>query len=117
MEAAAMKWLLLLWSFSALAADAFKVQIHDRSLRVEAPAKVGEQYAVIVENLSLTDAIGKFHAGNQDLKFVNVKAGAVRSVEFRHKGKEVVKFQPMAPAFQEIELIAGKKPYEIPPKP
>jgi len=119
METPPLKLLLLALFFSlpAFAVEAFKVELHDRKIRVEAPKSVSSQYAVIVENLSLNDVVGKFHSAGKDLKFVNVKAGLTRTVEFRHSGKGAVRFQPLAPAFQEVELTAGKKPYEIPSQP
>jgi hypothetical protein len=98
------------------AQEAFKVQVLDRSVRVEAPARFRPQYAVIVENLSLSDLTGKFLAAGKDLKFVAVKAGQSRSVEFTHDGKFPVRFRPLVPAFQEVTLEFGKGPYEIPPK-
>lgn len=106
------------WLVSAsLAVEAFKIDLLDRKIRVTSPAKVGVQYAVIVDNQSLNDSVGKFHAAGVDLKFINVKSGATRTVEFRHSGKESVYFQPLAPAFQQVELAAGKKTYEVPPSP
>ena len=114
-----MKWLFLTMFLTnlALAGEAFKIELYDRKVRVESPLKIQGQYAVIVENLSMSDVVGKFHAGGKDLKFINVKAGATRSIEFQHQGEGIVRFQPLSPAFQEIELTAGKKNYEIPPKP
>lgn len=109
--------LALCFSLNALAVETFKIELHDRKIRVEAPKSVAAQYAVIVENLSLNDVVGKFHSAGKDLKFVNVKAGLTKTVEFRHTGKGAVIFQPLAPAFQEVELTAGKKTYEIPPQP
>ncbi len=119
METDAVKLLLftMLFSSFAIAGEAFKIELYDRKVRVESPLKMQGQYAVIVENLSMSDVMGKFHAGGKDLKFINVKAGASRSIEFKHQGGDIVRFQPLSPAFQEIELIAGKKNYEIPPKP
>ena len=99
------------------AVEAFKIELHDRKIRVEAPKSVASQYSVIVENLSLNDVVGKFHSAGKDLKFVNVKAGLTRTVEFRHLGKGAVRFQPLAPAFQEVELTPGRKSYEIPSQP
>ncbi len=107
----------ILFSLPALAVEAFKIELHDRKIRIEAPRTVSAQYAVIVENLSLNDVVGKFHSGGKDLKFINVKAGLTRTVEFRNTGKGAVSFQPLSPAFQEVELTAGKKTYEIPSQP
>lgn len=112
-----MKYLWVFWlCLPAWGLEAFKVQVHDRSVRVEAPAKFRQQYAVVVENLSLSDITGKFLAGGKDLKFVAVKSGESRTVEFTHDGKLPVRFRPLTPAFQEVVLEFGKGPYEIPPK-
>jgi hypothetical protein len=108
-------WVFLL-TLPAWAQEAFKVQVHDRHIRVEAPVRFRPQYAVVVENLSLSDLTGKFLAGGKDLKFVAVKSGESRTVEFTHDGKFPVRFRPLAPAFQEVSLEFGKGPYEIPPK-
>lgn len=115
-----MKCIFLLLNFfmlNAEAVEAFKIQLHDRKMIVESPAKAGSMYAVEIQNLSMNDVIGKFHAAGNDLKFVSVKSSETKSVEFKTNGKNVVHFQPLAPAFQEVELIAGKKTYEIPPQP
>jgi hypothetical protein len=105
----------LAWDVSAV--EAFKIHFHDRKMIVESPAKSGEMYAVELQNLSMNDMVGKFHAGGSDLKFVSVKASEAKSIEFKSNKKNVVYFQPLAPAFQEVELIAGKKTYEIPSQP
>lgn len=109
--------LMIFLSWNADAVEAFKIQLHDRKMVVESPAKTSVMYAVEIQNLSMNDVIGKFHAAGSDLKFVSVKSSETKSVEFKTNGKHVVHFQPLAPAFQEVELIAGKKTYEIPPQP
>jgi hypothetical protein len=97
------------------ALEAFKVQLYDRKVRVEAPPTVGKRYAVIVQNLSLGEITGKFVSGGRDLVFVTVKAGANRTVEF-DGGKQPVSFQALAPAAQQVTLTPGRTPYEIPPQ-
>ena len=96
--------------------EAFKIQLHDRMIRVEAPAKTSASYAVTIENLSLTDTAGKFTSGGKDLKFVTVKSTQVKTIEFTSPGSAPVSFQSLAPAFQEVKLVFGKGAYEIPPK-
>ncbi len=98
------------------ASESFKIQLHDRSIRVEAPPKASTQYAVVVENLSLSDVTGKFSSGGRDLKFVTVKSTQSKVVEFVHKGATPVSFKSLAPGFQEVLLVFGKGSYEIPPK-
>ncbi|MFP5459440.1 MAG: hypothetical protein ACLGG7_11960 [Bacteriovoracia bacterium] len=120
METNALNWVVVIGlcvSLSAAAAEAFKIQVMDRRLVVESPASVGATYSVEVQNRSLNDLMGKFHANGVDLKFVSVKAGASKVVEFKVTPKALVVFQPMAPASQQVELIVGKRTYEIPPQP
>lgn len=104
-------------SLGAAAAEAFKIQVLDRRVVVQSPERVGATYSVEVQNSSLNDLVGKFHANGVDLKFVSVRAGASKVVEFKVTPKAVVAFQPLAPASQQVDLIVGKKTYEIPPKP
>lgn len=114
-----MRWwwvALTLLSARVWGVEAFKIQLHDRLIRVEAPAKATPQFAVTVENLSLSDVTGKFTANGKDLKFVTVKSTQSKTVEFTYKDSGVVSFQSLAPAFQEVVLAFGKGAYEIPPK-
>lgn len=110
-------WSLILFAAtSAWADEAFKIQLHDRMIRVESASKSTERFAVIIENLSLSDVTGKFVSAGKDLKFVSIKSTQSKTVEFNHKGNAVVSFQALAPAFQEVSLVFGKGAYEIPPK-
>jgi hypothetical protein len=111
-------YLFLLLSFSAFAGsnEAFVIQINDRSMNVATPDLKRQLFSVIVENRSLSDQIGKFTSNGKILKFVSVKAGASETVEIENKTASQVIFVPVSPAFQEVELIFGKKAYEIPSK-
>lgn len=114
-----MKWfLLLLISLNVLGAsnEAFIIQINDRSMSVITPVTKRALFSVIVENRSLSDQIGKFTANGKILKFVSVKPGSSETVELENKTPSQVIFVPVSPAFQEVELIFGKKAYEIPSK-
>ncbi len=114
-----MKWislLILLASHGASADEAFRLELHDRKLVVRSPVKVGPQFSVIVENQSVSAVLGKFSSGEEDLRFVRVAPASSQTVEFAVKSGAKVFFRPLAPAFQEVELVAGKKTYEIPPQ-
>ena len=115
-----MKWffLLLLLSFNSFAVSngAFIIQINDRSMSVITPETKRPLFSVIVENRSLSDQIGKFISNGKILKFVSVKTGKSETVEIENKASAQVFFVPVSPAFQEVELIFGKKAYEIPSK-
>lgn len=107
--------ILILMPLQCLAVDAFRVTVLDRSVRLEAPSRVGKIYSVIVENKSLSDVVGKFHSHGEDLKFVSVKANSSKSVEFSHQSKHLVYFKILSPAFQDLAMEVGKKAYEVPP--
>lgn len=96
--------------------ESFVVQIYDRSMKVISPEKRRDMFAVLLENHSLSDQIGKFTVGNKTLKFVTVESGKSESVEIENKTSHPVMFVPLSPASQEIPLQFGKKAYEIPSK-
>ena len=96
--------------------EIFVIQIFDRSMTVLSPQKRTEIFSVLVENRSLSDQIGKFIVNGKLIKFVSVKSGITESVEIENKTKSNVVFIPVSPAFQDTELIFGKKAYEIPSK-
>ena len=105
----------LILSFSAIGTESFLISIQERSVRVESPRNVKKTYSVIVQNKSLSDIVAKFHSMDENLKFVSVKSGASKSVDFLNESKNTVMFQILSPAFQELVLEAGKNPYEVPP--
>jgi hypothetical protein len=116
-----MKLLILFLIISGVAtaqpkAETFVIQIRDRSMSVISPDKQRNLFAVLVENHSLSDQVGKFIADGKLLKYVAVKAGKTEPVEIENKTSSNVVFVPVSPAFQEVELIFGKKAYEIPSK-
>lgn len=94
----------------------FIIKLTDAGLRISAPEKKMKMFSVIVENNSLSDQVAKFVTNNQNLKFMTVEAGKSQTVEIENKGGASVFFVPISPSFQEVELIFGKKTYEVPPK-
>jgi hypothetical protein len=115
-----MKFLFLLFlpvlSFAQVKPEGFVIQINDRSMSVLSPLKPKKLFSVIVENRSLSDQVGKFQAGNANLKFISVQSGKSEVVEIENKTNAQVVFVPVSPAFQEVPLLFGKKAYEIPSK-
>lgn len=108
--------LILLTSFSCFAVETFVIQIDDRSMTVESPLKHKTLFSVIVENRSLSDQVGKFTVDGKNLKFVTIKSGKSETVEIENKTSSPLFFVPLSPAFQNVELIFGKKKYEVPSK-
>jgi hypothetical protein len=108
--------LLPLLSMAQVRSEGFIIQINDRSMSVLSPDKKRNMFAVIVENRSLSDQVGKFIVGSKIIKFVSVKSGKSETVEIENKTSSPVVFIPVSPAFQEVPLNFGKKAYEIPSK-
>lgn len=96
--------------------ETFIIQVQDRSMKVLSPKKKKSIMTVLVENRSLSDQVGKFMIEGKNLKFVSVPSGKSETVEIENKSGATVYFVPLSPAFQEVELIFGKKAYEIPSK-
>jgi hypothetical protein len=112
-------FLLLMISLSAFPqakTESFVIQIFDRNMTVLSPENKRAIFSVLVENRSLSDQVGKFIVQGKILKFVSIKSGGSEPVEIENKTNESVVFVPVSPAFQEVELVFGKKVYEIPSK-
>lgn len=107
---------LMLISQAYASTENFIIQVKDRTMSIMAPEKKKNTFTVMVENRSLTDQLGKFTVQGQILKYVSVKSGQTEPVEIENKTSASVYFVPVSPAFQEVELIFGKKAYEIPSK-
>ena len=96
--------------------DSFIIQIQDRSMKVSSPEKKSSVLTVLIENRSLSDQVGKFMVKGKNLKFVSIPSGKNETTEIQNKNGAQVYFVPLSPAFQEVELVFGKKAYEIPSK-
>lgn len=116
-----MKWLVLFLVFISLSAlakttinDGFIVEFMDRKVHVISPERVKGTFVVIVENKSLSSLVAKFSTPEGAIKYISVGSGVSETIEMTHKLGSKIFFVPLSPAFQEIELIVGKKEYEIP---
>lgn len=111
---------LLLTSFKAASverADAFIVKIFEKSIKVLAPKKDERKVSIIVENKTLVKALTKIErASGKVVEFVSVEPGKFKVVSIKRKKREVLYFTPISPPFQKIELVTGRRPYEIPPQ-
>ncbi len=94
--------------------NTFIVSMMDRRVQIISPEKISATFTVIVENKSLSKLIGKFSTPEGALKYISIESGATETIEIVHKIGTQIFFVPLSPAFQEVELIVGKKEYEIP---
>ena len=117
-----MKYLILftLSSYIGLSqqrSEAFLIDIFDRKVKVVSPKKVSQKMHAIFTNNTLSRILGKvmLHTG-EVISFVTLEAGQSKSVHIGIYKEKKIFFIPLAPSLQEIELIVGRSPYEIPPK-
>lgn len=103
-------------SYATEVAKAFVIKIQDQTMSVSTPDKRSDLFSVLVQNESLSQQVGKFMVNGKILKLVSIKSGMSETVEVENKTQSPVVFIPISPAFQETELIFGKKAYEIPSK-
>jgi hypothetical protein len=96
--------------------EAFLVKVFDNYVRVVSPDKNYTLVSVIIENKTMSKLIGKISKGKTDLAFLSIDPDKTKSVQVKYSKDEKLIFVPMAPASQEVELIVGKKTYEIPPQ-
>lgn len=119
---------LFLFSFISLSQErssAFIITAHGDYYKVLGPsALVGlntitksQTVAVIIENKTLSKLVGKIESGQKDqVEFVTIEAGQSKSIDLTLKKGHKYYFYPLSPAFQRVELMIGKKAYEIPAK-
>jgi hypothetical protein len=103
--------------YAAELSDTFIVKIFHDKVKVISPAKLSNNLTVIVENKTLVDIRGKIETKlGKVVAYVTIPSGQSKSVPVKISKKDKIYFVPMAPAFQAVELIVGRKAYEIPPK-
>ena len=110
-----MKWFLLfIISSSAIAQESFSIEFHDRFIKVNAPEKAKKSFSAIIHNHSQTVLLGKFATNSENLKFIQLSPDESRPVEFLVRNGDTVRFVALSPAAQSVDLIFGKKTYEVP---
>lgn len=96
--------------------ETFVVTIHDKFVKVVAPDKFHSRLSVILENKSLVKIYGKIEYGSAEPIYTSIYPQESRSIDIKPGENDKIIFTPMSPPFQEIELIFGRKSYEIPPQ-
>lgn len=98
-------------------ADAFIVKAYANRIKVLSPAKYYPGIHVIVENKTLSKFLGQILIRDgKTIGFVSIAPGKFQTIQLNQKSDKDLLLIPLSPGFQEIELLAGKKSYEIPPK-
>jgi hypothetical protein len=97
--------------------EAFEVKALSNRYRVIAPLKYHKDINLILENSTMVNIFGKVMTKERGvIEHLSVLPGKFKRVELNLRKNEVPIFVPLSPPFQEIKLIIGRRPYEIPPK-
>ena len=109
--------LLVTKTFAIESLDGFLITAYDDNFRVISPDKFKNNMEVVIENKTLIRLIGKFVLNKkQATSYIAVDSDKYKKIQVKLKKGDILHFVPLAPAFQEVELIIGNKTYEIPPK-
>lgn len=118
-------FLIITFSHAQERSSAFIISSYGDYFKVMGPAELvglakitkDQTVAVIIENKTLSKLVGKIESSIKDqVQFVTVEAGQTKTVDLTLKKNHRYFFYPLSPSFQRVELMIGKKAYEIPPK-
>ena len=105
-------------AFAQQSSESFVVTAHDDHFRVVGPVGWKQGTSMTLQNKTLVTMYGEVQSGSERRKVgtFSVKPGEYVSMDLKlAKGEEAVLI-PMSPAFQEVLLQFGRRPYEIPPQ-
>lgn len=95
-------------------ADAFIVEIQNDKVRVISPKKRDGNIPVIILNKTITKFYGKLATEKKDLQFLSLEPRDQKSLHVSGKDFKNLSFIPLSPPLQEVNLVFGKKAYEVP---
>jgi hypothetical protein len=94
-------------------ADSFIVEIFSNYVKVISPKKKKKFMSLVILNKTLSNIYGKIATNKKDIKFFSVAMNKHKSIQIK-SSNELIKFVPLSPTFQEVELLYGVKSYEVP---
>lgn len=104
-------------SFSYEKSEAFIVVASPKNFKVIAPTEHHNKISVIIKNSMLSNLVGKIiFEKNKKVIPVSIKKGSRKSYTLEFAKGDKPMLIPLSPPFQKVELLIGKRPYEIPPK-
>jgi TPP-dependent 2-oxoacid decarboxylase len=101
-------------SFAQQYAEAFVLEIFDNYVKVVSPKKKSKNVSVVLLNKTLSKIYGKVSTTKKDLKFMAIEPKDTKTYSISGSGDSDLMFIPLSPTFQGIELVYGRKAYEIP---
>lgn len=103
--------------FAFESSESFQIKVFDSSIKVIAPTTFDKRLYAVIENQTLSKLVGKIVTDKDRLvATLAIESQGSKSIDLRPTPGERFFFIPLAPPFQEVELIVGKKEYEIPPR-
>lgn len=106
------------WAFAQQSSDAFNVTAYDDYFKVIAPIAWKHGTSMILQNKTHVTIFADVLSGPQKRKVAtfSVKPEAFISIDLKLAKGESAVIVPLSPAFQEVVLEFGRRPYEIPPQ-
>lgn len=104
--------------FAQQSSESFNVTATDKYFQVIGPVGWKAGTSMILQNKTLVTIYGEVRAGESRRKVgaFSVRPGEFMSMDLKlNKGENAVLI-PLSPAFQEVILEFGRRPYEIPPQ-
>lgn len=101
-------------SFAQEYADAFVLEVFDEYVKVLSPKKEAKMVSVVLLNKTLSKLYAKVATDDKDLKYMAIEPQKTKSYTISGTDFKKLMFVPLSPTFQEIELVYGRKAYEIP---
>ena len=103
------------FQLAAQSSGAFTVEIKDDYTKVLAPDKYRKQQNVVIKNQTLVEFRGRLESSDTGvLKHVAIPPKKYKAIDVVLEKGEKLKFLPLSPSLQAVELNFGKKSYEIP---
>jgi len=103
-------------AFSIESLDGFLITAKDDHFVVVSPENFKDKMEVIIENKTQAKLTGKILLNQKQVKaYVSVLPDKYSKSFIHLRKNDILHFVPLIPAFQEVELIVGRKKYEIPP--
>ena len=97
--------------------EAFVVEVKDEFTKVLAPKSYNKEQNVIVKNETLVKLRGRLESSHSGvLTHVAIPPKEHESISVTVSRGEKLRFLPLAPSLQAVELKFGQSTYEIPPQ-
>ena len=114
-------FIILVWFVFSMniagSTESFVIKNYHGYFRVLSPKVFNPRVNFIIENKTFTRMYGMIqNRTKKSVDHVSIEPNGFKTIPLELQKDDVVVFVPLSPPFQEVNLIFGKKMYEIPPQ-